>query len=225
MSEEGAAGRCISCGFLAYRPEISRLGFEYQEVEPHERETPEKFYRPPKPKPPPRPPSRDPWTIPTSPPVMDVFSDGYLVCFRRRFDLPKEMKSAQTKHDPATGQAISSVPVHVAVREVLLSDRRCPEYVQYVAGLTPKDHLLERRVSALEEDRRSFQAALETQNMGLARQGRNLAVAAIIVGALIGGAQILTMTSESVLYRLGAAIYRHFVPAPPPTPPPPLGGI
>jgi len=55
-------------------------------------------------------------------------------------------------------------------REALLANRLCDEWCEYIPGLDPRDHLMERRLRELEDDRRAFQTALDSHSANLVRR-------------------------------------------------------
>jgi hypothetical protein len=83
-----------------------------------------------------------------------------------------------------------------AAFSVFNKSRNCQAWRPYQVGFDPKEHLMEQRVHDLEMDRRAFTTALNGA-------GKWLAVAALIVGL----AQVMTLTPESLLYRFGGFIW------------------
>jgi hypothetical protein len=114
----------------------------------------------------------------------NVYVETDVVCFRRSADLPAEIRAA-------------GGPTNEAGRRVLGFDRRCTRWGSYTPGLDPRDHLMERRVRHLEQDRNAFQRALNNA-------GRRLTIAALILAM----AQAVTMTPDSVLYKVGIGFYQ-----------------
>ncbi len=163
-------GRCISCGFLAHHEE-RLLSQEHLEVKPKERENPVGEYHE---------------SMFSSLPSLSQQQrikpklGSYLVCFLQKADLFAEL----------TCRVPGSPKLEPAVNSVLNSDRRCPHYVEYIAGLSPKEHVMERRLLALEEDRRAFQRALDRGAKGLMWAALILAIGQII-------AALIAMTPES----------------------------
>ncbi len=84
-----------------------------------------------------------------------------------------------------------------AALKVIWADRKCKLWCKYIPGLDPKEHLMERRLDVLEQDRRDFQRALS-------KQGRWIAIVAL----LLAFGQVMNMTAESVLYKLVARLYQ-----------------
>lgn len=111
-----------------------------------------------------------------------------MVCFRYAPAFPR---------DELTGGAFKR-NAHAAWG-ALIEYRNCAFWCDYNPGHDPKDHMTDLRLQSLEEDRRTFQLALD-------KGGRRLVVAGLIVGL----AQVLTMTPDSFLYKVGLAIARLF---------------
>jgi hypothetical protein len=151
-------GRCISCGFLAHEGEFLR-SHEHIEVSPDERAEPHKAYS----------------NVSILGKRETRFTSN-LYCYLSKADLLAEVTSRVAGTSPA-GMA-------AAIADVLGSDRRCPHYCPYQVGLSPKEHLMERRVIGLEEDRRRFAEALD-------RGGKSLQRAALILGSLLAAGQII----------------------------------
>src|SRR5258706_5817212 len=110
-------GRCVDCGYLAFRAQnYTGLRFRghagYHEVERHRREAPlaaETFI----------------------PGEANAVQSGEFACFRAAANLPQEIAIRASSHglDP-----------HDAAREVLYRARGCASWTQYVPGLDPQLH-------------------------------------------------------------------------------------
>lgn len=155
-------GRCISCGFLAHSGEVIQ-SHEHLEVSPEQRATPHTSY--------------GYWSITGR--KQDSLT-SYLVCYLSKADLLAEVY-ARVRRDRAAGLSDTNTE---AIEAVLRTDRRCPSYCAYQVGLSPKEHLMERRLLGLEEDRRKFEKALD-------RGSKRLMLAALILGALLALGQIV----------------------------------
>jgi len=106
-----------------------------------------------------------------------------------------------------------------AAKTVFNKDRpECTEWFQYIPGLSPEKHIERRHMLQLEQDRRRFEADLERDRKSFETRlfdieqrsqekwqtvGLRLAVAAIILAA----AQVLTMTEDSLLWKLTARLW------------------
>jgi hypothetical protein len=175
-------GRCISCGFLAHQDELLR-SHEHIEVSPEQRAEPHTCYG--------------------SSSITGRRDEGftsYVFCYLSKADLLAEVKDRATR--------MPTVTIPAAIEGVLASDRRCPYYCPYQVGLSPKEHLMERRLLGLEEDRRKFEQALD-------RGSRRLMWAALILGSLLAAGQILAAffaTPDGY----GSRWFRGLWPPPPP---------
>jgi hypothetical protein len=169
-------GRCVSCGFLGKRPLPQAPGAPRYpgifEVFFDERSSP---------------PSRTAFSI-IHPANVQIATE--VVCYRGVADLPSEV---------ATVRAPTGMEEAAALDRVLRNDRKCQQWSEHMRGLDPKEHLMERRLRDLEEDRKEFQIALS--------KGTNRLTWAAVI---LAGAQVLTMNEQSFLYRFGEAIYRIF---------------
>jgi hypothetical protein len=124
-----------------------------------------------------------------SPGEANAWKPGEYGCFRHEVDLPKEIR----EH--------SVLSPNDATASVIWSDRHCPRWTQYEAGLSPRDHLLETRTRDLEDNRRAFEQRMvdfETrQNKRERHADRRLTVTAITIATILG---LLTMTKDAVVY-------------------------
>jgi hypothetical protein len=111
------------------------------------------------------------------------------------------MYAAAFPRDELTSRAITADP-HRAWG-ALIEKRHCPEWCDYSPGYDPKGHLMQRRLTGLEDDRKAFQRALDSG-------GKRLIWASIIVGGLIG---LAALTSDSVAYRASIAAYYWLFPS------------
>ena len=68
---------------------------------------------------------------------------------------------------------------------------------------------MDQRLTSLEEDRRQFQRAID-------RGSKRLAIAGITIAAIVGLAQLLTATPESVVYKLLAPLFQRLMSGGPP---------
>jgi hypothetical protein len=150
------------------------LQADRQQVEESARRNPGKHYRPSDPT---VRQTRDRFNALSPTPFKLHQLEAYLVCYLQRFDLRAEMAALIEHPDPRRSWPAQTA---AAATEVLYRDRGCPSYITYVVGLNPKDHLMEHRVVALEEDRRLFQRALSRATNWFAVIGSLLAAAALI---------------------------------------------
>lgn len=178
------AGRCVDCGFLAFRATLMtrfRSHAGYHEVEQPVRDDPRA-------------------TEPFIPGEANAVQPGELGCFVAAANLPRQIASIA---------AMRGVAPDDAAREVVGLDRACPRWTQYIPGLDPRHHYLELSAKALEEDRRAFyknMAELDRRQATRAdRQTRHLTWVAIWVALIIGLVQILVaaagITPETVIYK------------------------
>ena len=121
-----------------------------------------------------------------------------LVCFRYAAAFPER---------DLTEQAIRTRPDQA--RGALIEKRHCPLWCEYNSGHDPRDHLMDQRLTSLEEDRRQFQRAID-------RGSKRLAIAGITIAAIVGLAQLLTATPESVVYKLLAPLFQRLMSGGPP---------
>lgn len=186
-----AQGQCVSCGFLALRGFRSRLvkrARGHYEVHTDERADPGLA-----------------WSF-----TPDSFTgeiDCMPVCFMRVADLPREVERILQSPTESIGKAD-------ATSRVFNLNRVCESWCQYTPGFDPKDHLIEFKARRLEHDRQEFQhgmfeieqtlkltqdTALQGQVERERRRDRRLTWAAIILGVIIGSAQVLTALASVLL--------------------------
>lgn len=179
MNENDTTGRCTSCGFLAYQSGPLTVQTQYQEVplELDVRGTPEILYRPR------MPGSRQ---IRESMGLSSLPADPVGRALSRL--LPTEIRSTvgdeRGRPDRGKEKPDRTPDVGSTRGQIRSRNRSSLPGVYPVIGLTPKDHLMERRVSALEDDRRAFQLALD-------RGSKRLMWAALILGGLLAAGQLL----------------------------------
>ena len=170
-------GCCRTCGFLSRRAKtLAQTGWRphsgFHETENADRDHPERYFD-------------------FVPGETNALQKGELVCFRRAADLPHEMEEAS-----AAGASAA---------EVVWRDRRCVRWIAYEPGISPRDHLAELKTRDLEEGRREFQRSMtrheERQAARERRADRRLTKAAIWLGSIVGLAQLLTMSPDSIGYR------------------------
>ena len=180
-------GRCVNCGFLAFRAKMyGQYRFRghsgYHEVEQPVRDNPraaEQFI----------------------PGEANAVQDGEFGCFRGATSLPAEI---------ADLAAANGIKPEDAARKVLQHNRACPLWTEYRPGLDPRMHYQELSALALEQDRRNFyqqMSALERQQSARDElQNRKLARLALRVTLIIGAIQLVAaiagLTSESLGYPL-----------------------
>lgn len=162
-------GHCLSCGFLgkraATRTQGQRARAGVLEVEWDERARP------------------DP-NISFPHPLGNAAEFPEFVCLRQAASLPDEITAEADKGSRVPGERIAAV---------FARPRGCQKWWQYVPGLDPKEHLMERRLRELEDDRKDFQRVLSKSGYGF-----------IYLGLFLAAAQVLTVTPDSVLYKWGA---------------------
>jgi len=153
----------------------------FHEAESADREHPERFFQ-------------------FVPGETNALQSGELVCFRRAADLQHEIGEA------------ASAGAGDAAEVVIWRDRHCERWIAYEPGISPRDHLAELKARDLERDRREFQRSMVAhearQTERERRADRRLTKAAIWLGSIIGLAQLLTMSPDSIGYRWLVAVWR-----------------
>ena len=180
-------GLCGTCGFFSKRaapvsPHGFRLHSGFYEVEPPDRKNPVAQFS---------------FVAGDS----NALHIGEFACFRHKANLSFEISEI------ASARQVSE---DSAARETVWKDRSCEYWCAYEPGLAPGEHLMELKTLHLEQDRKEFQLKmLDLENRLVAREGkigRQLTKFAIILGVIIGLAQIiasiLAMTHDSVGYKL-----------------------
>jgi len=189
-------GQCGTCGFLskrtvpdgAYR---SRPHMGFHEVEQIERQNPAV-------------------TFPFVPGETNAWQRGEFACFRHAADLPREMREAM---------ASEQLDEQGAAHKILWKDRSCAQWCEYEPGISPTGHFMDLKARRLEQDRQEFQRNMHNlevrQHAREQRAERRLTKAAIILGAMIGIAQIfasiITMSKDSIGLEWMRSIYSAFV--------------
>jgi hypothetical protein len=176
-----AEGRCYSCGYLSKRVTATYANDERAHSGFFETQ----------------------WTLRNSPPLerfniipgeVNAVMTGEFGCFRH-VNLAQEFAEARV--------------AKLSAQDVIWKDRHCNRWCLYEPGMSPRDHLDERKAQELEDQRQAFQLQLQRFESRQAQRERNadrrLTKAAIWLASIIGFAQLLvallTMTRDSVAYR------------------------
>jgi hypothetical protein len=172
-------GRCVDCGFLAYRCKLGGQGrfrehSGYVEVEQAVRNDPHAEEQ-------------------IVPGESNAWKRGEPCCTRAVADLP---------HEIATLVSVKGMQPNAAAREAFNRERNCTRWTKYVAGLDPRQHILEANARQLEEDRRAFSREMskleERQAKRVHEQNWYLAKLAIGVTLAIGLVQSLLAVASLV---------------------------
>jgi len=165
-------GKCVDCGFLAYR--AKRIGQDrfrehsgYVEVEQAVRDDPYAQEQ-------------------IVPGDSNSWKPGEPCCTRAVADLSGEI---------ATLVSTKGMQANDAARTCFNRERSCERWTKYVPGLDPQQHILEASARELEKDRQAFyrdMAELEDRHAKrVDKQNWYLAKLAILVALIIGAVQIL----------------------------------
>jgi hypothetical protein len=109
----------------------------------------------------------------------NAVNPGNLTCFRRVADLVKEADEEGVR---------SGLPGAPSWQAVLWKDRKCPMWAKYEPGISPREYFAEARAEKFTERFNKITT--------------RLTLLAILVGLL----QLLTMTPDSILYRMGKTV-------------------
>jgi hypothetical protein len=173
--------KCRDCGFLAKHGLSSRAPTpRFYEIDTEDRCRPAEFFR-------------------HTPDAHLGAIDTHLVCFLRKADLMAES---------AIGEA--GGVTEAGALYAIAQDRDCESFYPHIPGLSPKEHYDQVMMQKLEADRRAYEdrteesrrryeeemrrtAEADSRSFDTANESRNRALikASIIVGVLIGLAQII----------------------------------
>lgn len=175
MADEG---RCVSCGFLGkralHRAGTRRAGVLEVDWEERDRPNPDASF---------------------AHPLGNVVEFPEFVCLRRVAPLPDEIKAEWAKGPSTPTQGVANV---------LTRARDCTSWWSYIPGLDPKEHLMERRLRELEDDRKSFQLTMSRANRGL-----------IYLGLILGACQVLAALLALLTAGPGSFLHNWISPKPP----------
>lgn len=212
--------KCVDCGFAAKRTRTvtaAHPSLTYFEISPAERQDKVSFA------------AKDQLG-----PYSKLTVAMQLGCVAQAYDLDAE---ACTVPAHLSDHGLISHQTYISNAKVVLEkDRPCNEWYRYSPGLSPREHLYVRMFELLQKqqreweekrevDRRAFEERLsaraESVQLELAASGRELqaqrdreqtrstklTTRITLVGAAIALAQLLTLTKDSLLWKLIAKIY------------------
>ena len=81
-------------------------------------------------------------------------------------------------------------------------DRNCSRWYPYTPSFGPKEHLEEFKMQQLEQDRREFQRKLSDTEQRSQSRAQKVGVSLTIAAIILALGQVLTMTSESLLWKI-----------------------
>jgi hypothetical protein len=161
---------CIECGFFSKRTRMVgnfRPHAGFHELDPGERDNlAADFHFPPG--------------------ETNALQHGELACFRHKLNFPEAIASLDAERG-ITGSE--------AAREVANAPRECAEWCQYQPGISPADHLSERKANDLERDRREFAVTLSKFQARLGDQERRVTVRIGVLALLVA---LVAVTPDSL---------------------------
>ena len=184
------AVRCVDCGYLSRRARIESSGWRgsegYYEADTVFRKNASESFK----------------FVPGN---LSAEKDGEINCYRQAVDLSGEIRAVRE------AKRISAVD---PAQEVINRSRQCSKFFIYEPGIDPPGHLVEEKVSALEDDRRRFEKILADFQLKLsagdARQNRRLGIYALIVALIIGCVQIwasaIAMSPDAIGINFGRRV-------------------
>jgi hypothetical protein len=205
---ENAEHKCITCGFAAKRariPIFPHANPAYFEIPYDERQRDKVLFL----------------STGTGNSAADTYD---IACFRGEKDLGSLASGLE-------GQRPGGIPeqhretMRLGDSMQVLEETGCDSWYRYESGRTPREHLSDLMWERLEEGRREFEKELsaraETVQLQLAErdehlqarrdqeQARNtkLITRITLIGILIALAQVLTLTKDSLLWKVIAALY------------------